>query len=170
VLISSSGDSKIPDEIIGPGRPIHVGPGDIPRMSFLRGQYKFKMRVKFQTPPGQNPDMAQTIDNQLYRLEGKDPETGRHLDDELKRIYIYKLDLLPPDEQGMQRLTVVLRIIDNPIWFPALLLGIGAIAGGYFTYSTVDTAESFTDELGDAAKNVAIAAGVVTLLFFLTSK
>lgn len=125
------------------------------------------MKVKFDEPVGENPTDIQFIDNKLIRIAGQDPESGASLSDEPKRVYIYKLDLMPPhNEEGEQYMTVIFRVVDNPIWFPALLLGFGALVGGGLTYAVVEDAGAFSEEIQSLGRSLGIAAALVSIAWF----
>lgn len=143
-----------------------MGPGDIERMSFSRGQYRFRLKLRFEEPPGENPESVQSLDNKLARINGVD-EQGRPTGKEAKRIFIYKLDLMPPDSEGNQYLTMVVRIVDNPIWFPAILLAVGGIVGGSVTYALVEGVDGYREEFDNTVKSVSIAAGLITIFWIV---
>lgn len=87
---------------------------------------------------------------------------------ELKRIYVYKYDMMPPDADGMQQVTTIFRIVDNPIWFPAIMLSLAALAGGALTYSITDRIDTYAESSSGLVNSVALASGLIGLLWFVS--
>lgn len=154
-----------PPEIYGaPTKSISIQPGGAEKVSLSRGQYRIRARMRFEEPPGQGDTEPQYIKPGWFRLNPSIEGEGAK---ELKRIYVHKFDLMPPDAENLQEVTAIIRIVDNPIWIPALLLGLGAVAGGVLSYSVIDGVDTYAEEGRDLINSIALISGALGIAWYL---
>lgn len=128
----SLGESKIPFEENSHPKLLSDDPETAASLHLLRGQYRTRWTIPYEGE-------VVSVHDKLVAVP---------YEDELKRVFIYKLDVIPLDEQkdgqNVAQVTCVYRIIDNQLPIAAIAWGITALVstvGGWFV---IDKAEEFT--------------------------
>lgn len=128
-------------------------PEDPTSYGLTRGTYRIRFTVKLD----QVPEFA--LPTSLSKMLLLD--TG----EELKRVDMVKFDLMTPNEDGEAVAVGVFRIIDNPIWIPALMTAIAATVGGVIAWMTVDDVQGAVDGIGTWGEGLLQAAAIAALVF-----
>lgn len=149
-----SSASTVPAEVTDGRRLVSDDPETAAELRLERGQYRVTALVPY--------DAEQSI-------HVREVMKALELDGEFKRVYFYKVNLVPTGEehegQPLGRLTAVFHVIDNPIWLvPALYAATAAVSvvGGWFL---VDKVETFSKTGIGTILTAAAAAGTLLLLW-----
>lgn len=158
MALSSGSQGGRPGEILrSPDTSIAINPGEAETTFLSRGQYRLQLRVMFDEPPGESATEAQFLQQGMFRIA---------TEAELKRIYIFKADVMPPQDNGEQLVTAIFRVVDNPIWLPSIIATLGAVIGGTVVYSSLDAVEGYTEGGQDILRSLSLAAAVISILWF----
>lgn len=154
---SCSGDSTltIPREITEGVRLVTDNPEAVEAIQLARGQYRISAKMPYD---GKTPVHVREVAKALQ------------LDDEFKRVYFYKISLVPLDEEHegekLARLTAVFHVVDNPIWIVPAIKAATVAIGAVGTWFVVDKVETFTTKsLAGTAITLAAALGTLFLLW-----
>lgn len=171
MLLLQSEGSSVPLELPGQPESIDLTPGS-DNVALTRGQYRVRFNVKldpsFSETAFENGPI--TISNRTIRINAKDPVTGEQLVDELKRVHIYKLDMMEPDGDDVSICTGVIRILDNPLIVTGIVTALALAAGAVgFAWLNVDDIGGVAEEVSIFGNSIIIAAAVVSLYLFASN-
>lgn len=171
LLLLHSEGNNVPDEL--PGQPVAIdltsGPDNV---ALTRGQYRIRFTVKLDAIFAEQAfeSGAILIDNKTVRINARDPLTGDQLVDELKRIHVYKLDMMPPDSEGVSTCTAVIRVLDNPLIVSGIVTALALAAGAAgFAWLNVDDIGGVAEEFSLFGNSLMVAAAFVSLYLFVSN-
>jgi len=146
-------DELIPVEENGDPTVLGSDPNKLKKRAVSRGQFRVSFRV------------AAEGDFDPARLRDETKEIP--VDNEFKRVHIYKADLVPTGEttgEGLKlyQVTAVVRVLDNPLPLVPLAWALVAAIGAGGSWVVIDKLESFTQtSIGSLLTIAASIAGIL---------
>lgn len=160
LLLLSSLQSKV-SEVFTPSSFTPVSVGGSNDHVLTRGQYRILFSGSWAEQFVDDLNIVTFREKQID-LNHVDPDSGEIRGTELKRIHIFKMDVMPPDADGVSRATAVIRVLDNPLPLIGVVAGLAAIVGGAVTWVSVDGFDTFAEEAAGFAQQIALV-GLVLL-------
>jgi hypothetical protein len=147
-------DEPAPEDVDTEYDSIASGLDEAESLTLTRGQYRLEMTV-----PLKEGESLDTVEGRAIRLNDTD---------ELKRVYIYKSDLVDTGRRGddgrrLGKMTVVFRVVDNPVWAVPLAYAIAGTAAGVGGYFFLDDLKEATGDFAFDAVTVAASVATVAL-------
>lgn len=136
-------------------RLIGEGHERLENLDLTRGQYRVQVTVPYKGE-------ADTIRNQMKRIK---------VEDELKRIFFYKIDLVPQEKpdpetgEKVAKVTLVFRVLDNAIPLAPIAWGVTSLITGAGVWLNLDKVERVS---ANPLALLPILAVLGTIVFALT--
>lgn len=156
IFVSDSGAVKV-QEIIGDTVLLADNTEDAKKLLLKRSQYRYKGKMGFK-----DSEEEVIIEDQVIRVAE---------DNEYKRMYVHKLNMIPTGEQDdngnyIYNVTAVFTMIDNPVWLVPALWALTAVGGTVGSWFLVDKIEEFSSTTGGSL----VTIGLTVIGLILTYK